>query len=105
MKFLKDERIEREDGEVRLTIKPITTSQQARLLQMGYKVGIVASTDLAIWCLLNLIEKISVNGNEFKPAQLADKADLNDDGTAAVMRKIGTMVCEAAWPSDEDVKK
>ena len=105
MKFLLDERIEREDGEVKLTIKPITTSQQAHLLELGYKVGIIAGTDLAIWCLQNCIEKISVNGAEFKPAQLAIRADLNDAGTAAVMRKIGTMVCEAAWPSGEDIKK
>ena len=105
MKFLKDERIEIEDGEVKLTIRPITTSQQARLLELGFRRGIVAVAELAGWCLLNCIERISVNGTEYKPAKLAEKADMNDDDTAAVMRKIGTLVCGAAWPSGEDVKK
>ncbi|OGT05649.1 MAG: hypothetical protein A2143_01780 [Gallionellales bacterium RBG_16_57_15] len=105
MKFLKDERIEREDGEVKLTIKPVTTSQQAHLLEIGLRGGVKARIDLSRWCLVNCIEKISITGAEFKPAQLAEQADLNDEGTMAVMMKIGAMVCEIAWLSGDDVKK
>lgn len=105
MKFLKDERIEREDGEVKLTIKPVTTSQQAHLLELGLRGGIKQRIELTRWCLLNCIEKISIAGAEYRPAQLAEQANLDDDGTMAVMMKVGAMVCDVAWPSGDDVKK
>ena len=105
MKFLKDERIEREDGEVKLAMRPVTTSQQARLIELGAKSGAEARIELTRWCLKNLIDKISIAGAEFDPAQLTDKADLGDTDTFLVMLKIGQMACEAAMVKAEDVKK
>lgn len=105
MKFLKDERIEREDGEVKLTIKPVTTSQQARLMELGSLAGPSPRIELTRWCLKNLVEKVSIGGAEFDPAQLADGADLSDQDTYLVMLKIGALVCNASVPSGDDVKK
>lgn len=105
MKFLNDERIEVEDGEIKLTIKPVTTSQQARIADLGIVSGCAARIDLTKYGLKTCIEKISISGAEFDPAQLADHADLSDDGTMAVMLKIGKMVYDAAFPKADDVKK
>lgn len=105
MKFLKDERIEREHGEVKLTIKPVTTSQQARLVDLGSLSGTSARIELTRWCLKNCIEKVSINGTEYEPDQLADRANLADEGTLMVMIKIGGLVCDCAFPKEEEVKK
>jgi len=105
MKLLKDERIEPEDGEVKLTIKPVTTSQQARMTEFGSSGNIMAAIDLAVWSLKNCIEKISINGTAFDPAELASRADLSDNDTRAVLFKIGAMMDKAAFPSYESAKK
>lgn len=105
MKFLKDERIEREDGEVKLTLKPVTTSQQAHLIELGSVAGPIGRIALTRWCLKNVVEKISIGGAQFEPAQLADEADLGDSDTYLVMLKIGVVVCDASIASGDDVKK
>lgn len=105
MKLLKDERIEREDGEVKLTIRPITTSQQARMTELGAGKGLAAHIDFAVFCLKNCIDKISIGGQSFDPAELSDRADVSDSDTRAVMFKIATMVDGVAFPSAADIKK
>jgi hypothetical protein len=105
MKLLLDERIERTDGEIKLTIKPVTTSQQARLIDLGGISGTTARIALTHYCLKNCIEKIAINNAEFDPSKLSDRADLSDHETLLVMIKIGQMVCDVAFPEAEDVKK
>lgn len=105
MKFLKDERIEREDGEVKLTIKPVTTSQQARVIDMGALSGVSNRIALTNYCLKNIIEKISVSGEDIDPIKLAEHADLSDKDTMAVMIKIGQVTCDIVLPDGDTVKK
>ena len=105
MKFLNDQRITREDGNVTLTIKPVTTSQQARLLELGSLAGTGARIELTRYCLKNCIEKISIGGSSLDAQQVADGADLSDQDTLLVMIKIGGMVCAAAFPDGEETKK
>lgn len=105
MKLLNDERIAREDGEIRLTLIPVTTSQQARLIELGALSGVASRIALTHWCLKNCIETLSVNGEDIAPAQLAEHADLSDNDTLLVMLKIGSVVCAAAFPSQDDIKK
>ncbi|MGA8863056.1 MAG: hypothetical protein WB444_04525 [Gallionella sp.] len=95
MKFLSNECIEREDGEVRLILCPATTTLQGHLIELGSKSGADARMDLTRWCLKNCVDKISISGAEFNPAQLADKADLADNETFMVMLKIGKMAVDA----------
>lgn len=106
MKFLKDERIEAEDGEVKLTIRPVTTSHQAALADFGTSSGgVTALIGAAVYALKHCVEKVSINGTVTPPLQLAEHADLSDQDTRAVMFKIGSMVDKAAFPSHYDVKK
>jgi hypothetical protein len=105
MKFLLDERIERQDGEIRLTIKPVTTSLQVRVIDMAAMAGMANRIALSHFCLKNIIEKISVNGEDMDPARLAEHADLSDHDTLMVMIKIGQVVCDAALPAAADIKK
>lgn len=105
MQLLNDQRIDSEDGEVKLTIKPLTTSQQARLDDLARVDGTAGRMELAIYGLKNLVEKISVSGESFDPVKLANYANLSDKDTSAVMGKIGAMIYYAAYPKVEDLKK
>jgi hypothetical protein len=105
MKLLNDERIELEDGEVKITMRPVTTSQQARLGDLNCRSGIEARVDLAKYCLKTCIEKISVRDVQYDPLLLAEKANLADSETIAVMSKLGTMVTIASFAKDDDLKK
>ena len=105
MKLLNDQRIEREDGELKLTIKPVTTSQQARLLELGWLSGPEARINLTRYCLKNLVDEISISGEKCDPAKLADHADLRDSDTWLVMLKIGQVVFDASAATDEQLKK
>ena len=105
MKLLNDERITREDGEIKLTIKPVTTSQQARLVDLEGDRSVAGRVARTHYCLKNCIEKLSINGEEFDTGKLVDHADLSDDDTLAVFIKIGVMASNASFPGVEDVKK
>lgn len=105
MKFLNDERITLEDGEVKLTMRPVTTSQQARLGDLNLKSGIEAHIDLAKYCLKSCIEKISISDVTYDPLILADKSDLSDEATLAVLTKVGVMVTLASYAQGKDLKK
>lgn len=105
MKLLKGEKIEMTNGEVSLSMSPITTMQQARIVNLGSRQGIEVRMELSTWALKNCIDKITVSGTGFDPRSLADNADLSSEETMAVMVKIGNMVCSAAFPTEEDVKK
>lgn len=105
MKLLKDQRIDLEDGEVKLSIKPVTTSQQARLADLSVVPGISGRIELSRWALKNCIESLMVDGIPFVPGDLADSADLADNDTLAVFAKIGTMVMDASFVRETDAKK
>jgi hypothetical protein len=105
MKFLNDERIEIEDGEVKITMRPVTTSQQARLGDLNLASGITGHIDLAKYCLKTCIEKISISDISYDPITLADKSDISDEATLSVMTKVGRMVTLASFVKGEDLKK
>lgn len=105
MKFLNDERIELKDGEIKLTLRPVTTAQQARLGDLNLASGIEGHINLAKYCLKSCIEKISVSDVTYDPLLLADKSDLSDESTLAVMTKVGLMVTLASFAQGKDIKK
>lgn len=105
MKLLNDERINLEEGELKITMRPVTTSQQARLVDLASQSGISARVELAGYCLKSCIEKISVSDISFEPAKLASSADISDHDTLAVMLKIGELVTNAAFAQEADLKK
>jgi hypothetical protein len=104
-KYLKDERIDLEDGEVKLSMRPVTTSQQARLADLAVQPGVTGRIERTNWCLKNLIEKLEISGAAYTASQLLDGVDLSDEDTTAVYIKIGTMVVNAAFASADDKKK
>lgn len=105
MKLLNDQRITLVDAEINLTMRPVTTSQQARLAELASQTGISARIELAAYCLKNCVEKISINDVPYDPIKLASSANISDEGTLAVMIKLGGMVTNAAFAKDEDLKK
>lgn len=105
MKLLNDVRIELQDGEVKITMRPVTTSQQARIGDLNLNSGISARVDLAKYCLKTCIEKISVDDVPYDVLILAEKSDLSDEGTLAVLMKLGTMVTLASFANNKDLKK
>lgn len=105
MKLLNDERIILEDGEIKLTVRPVTTSRQVRLVELASQRGIAARIDLAGFCLKNCIEKISVSDISYDPIKIANSANIADEETLAVMVKLGEMVTNAAFAKVEDLKK
>ena len=86
-------------------MRPVTTSIQARLVELGGQPGIVARIELTNYCLKNCVESLNVSGKNFYPLDLAQSADISDESTLAVMLKIGEMVANAAFAKGEDVKK
>lgn len=105
MKLLRDERIEKEDGEIKITIKIISNSQQARLIDLSVRSGASARLELARWSLDSIVEKISVSGVDCDPKSLGKNADLSDDDTFAVMMRLGQVVCDAVFPKGDELKK
>lgn len=104
-KYLADERIDIEDGEVKLSIRPPTTSQQARLVDLSMQPGVAGRIEQTNWCLRNCIEKVSVAGTDFKPTELLDGVDLSDESTVAAYIKIGRMVINDAFAQGDELKK
>ena len=105
MRLLNDERIHLEDAEVKLTMRPVTTSQQARLVDMASQSGISARIELAGYCLKSCIEKISISDVIYNPIKLAESANIADADTLAILIKLGEMVTDAAFAKAEDLKK
>lgn len=105
MKFLLSEKIEVNEGDIKFTMSPITNMQQARLIDLGGVAGTTNRTELSRWCLKNLIETITISGQDFDPAELANKADLSDKPTLKIFLEIGALVCNNQFPSEGDVKK
>jgi hypothetical protein len=104
-KYLQDERIELNDGEIKLSVRPSSTSQQARLADLSMASGVAARVEQTNWCLRNLIEKVSIAGAEFNSADLCDSADLSDDDTVSSYIKIGKLVTDNAFAKEGDLKK
>jgi hypothetical protein len=105
MQFLNDERINLEDGEIKLTMRPVSTSQQTRLVELASQHGISARVALAGFCLKSCIEKISISDVAYEPIKLADRADISDESTLSVLIKLGEMVTKAAFARVDDLKK
>lgn len=105
MKLLNEQRITLEQDEIKITMRPVTTSQQARLVELGSLRGISARIDLAGYCLKSCIEKISVSDVVYEPIKLAECANISDESTLGVLIKLGEMVTDAAFAKDEDLKK
>jgi len=105
MKLLKDETIKKVEGDVAVSIKPVSTSQQAHIMALASKAGIEGKVALTTYALKNLIEKVTINDVDYEPSALADRADLSDTDTITAMVKIGGLVVSAAFPTGEDEKK
>jgi hypothetical protein len=104
-KYLKDELIDLEDGEIKLSMHPVTTSQQARMVDLSMQPGVAGRIEQTNWCLKNCVEKLSVSGTDFKPRELLDGVDLSDEGTVAAYIKIGRVVINGAFAQEDELKK
>ncbi len=105
MKLLNDERIEKEEGDIKFTMRPVTTSQQARLVELGSRAGIAARIELSVYCLNTCIEKINIKGVDYKPTELANKSNLSDIDTLSTLFLVGQLVTDAAFAKEDDLKK
>lgn len=104
IKLLKDELIEKEEGNLKICLHPISTSVQARLIELGRKQGIDKQIDYVQYCLRAVIKELHIDDVKLDPLEVAGKADLSDDETLASMIRIGYLVDKAVLLSEEEKK-
>ena len=94
-----------EDG-VSIQMPRVTKMMQANLIDLSLKADdIVSKIALIDYVCNNCIESITIEGDKYDPAELAESADISDDETLMVLMKVASMVVGAAFLSEDDVKK
>ena len=104
MKLLKGEEIVLEEGSVKATLNPITTTIQAGLMGLPQD-GAKNKIAVAQWALRNMFIKLEIGGVAYDPIELADHADLKDRDTIRNMVALGGLAQNAAFVDPETTKK
>lgn len=105
MKLLKDEVIEKSEGNVKITLNPISTSIQSVLIDYAMSPGVEGKIGYSIYGLKNIISSLEIDGVSFNPVDVANRADLDDRDTIQSMITIGRLLDEACFASAEEKKR
>ena len=106
MKLLKDEIITIEEGPVKISMNPVTTSIQARLMELAIgELTIAKNVERTQYCLKHVIKGVEIDGKEYDPIVLAEQIDLGDKQSRDVFIQVGQMVMGAAFLDEETGKK
>lgn len=106
MKFLKDEEIVIEKGLIKVTMNPVTTSIQARLMDFSIGVqSIERTTERSRYVLRCLVKELEIDGKAYDPIKMADKIDLSDKTSQEIFIEVGQIVTNSAFMGEEDGKK
>jgi hypothetical protein len=103
MKFLESKEISSEKDNIKVIFKPINAIHQSRLL--GYQAELmnaIKSDDLGrniqvqmktvVYALQEMVNKLFISDEELDPQEVADCADISDQDTFDVMKKLYEMV-------------
>ena len=104
MKLLKEEVINLSEDGIEITTNPVTTTQQASLIDTLREGGASGKIAGVQYMLRNVVSKLVVNGEEYNPVDLARLADINDPGTVKKFLQIGIMVDKVVFPTEEEKK-
>ena len=98
MKLLKDEVIKRKTGLVELTMNPIDTTMQARVIELASSgVTFTAKQQIAKLGLKEILTSLTISGIEYdfeKRVEFADKADLLDNPTNVAYMTIAALIID-----------
>jgi len=97
--------IEDKDSGIVMELNAVTTSQQGKLVALGSVNNLGGRVELARYAMRELVKRLSIEGQDFNPAELADRADLGDPDTLNKFVMIGALAVEAAFPQQDEVKK
>lgn len=105
MKLLKDEIITKESDGVKITLNPVMTSMQAALIDISITVGgAKGKIEASCYALKYIINELEIKGVNYKPYDVAERADLGDSDTIKTMLLIGRLIDEACFASSEQKK-
>jgi len=106
MRLLRDEEITTEEGPVRLTMSPVTTSIQGRLMELAMgEASIKKNIDRTKYALKEVVKTIEIEGKEYAPQTIADMIDLSDPTSRDIFLLIGSMVTAQAFMGADTEKK
>lgn len=92
IKLLRDEVETVEDDGIKLTVKVITTSQQARVLDLNSRCyDAEGKCNLFAYILNNCIEAVKIDGTKYNPVELAEIYNVADDSTFNTFKQISDM--------------
>ena len=105
MKFLQNDTQCYTEGSMSIWVKRVTTAQQSVLMSMARGNDVGAVVDTTIWILKNLTNKVTIEGKQYDPLEVAEKSDLSDQGTMQVFVSLGSVVMEGIFSEAEQAKK
>jgi len=94
-----------EKNGIKLSVKVIDTTTQAKLSDLSIGSSIEARIKMIGFMLKNVITEVEIDGQKFEPMDIATKADISDPKTLQSIMEIGAMVIGVAFPSQDEVKK
>lgn len=110
MKLLELKEKKLEDGEISIVLKPIN-----RALMASYLTSVVSGRGRTVFeqqmlltdfFLTDCIKELKISGKSFDPNEVAERADIRDEGVRDVLDRIFTLCAnEFNASSEEDEKK
>jgi len=89
---------------VKVSFNPITTSIQARLLDLFRMPGISGQVGVSIYALSAFVTTVSFDGVDYDPKAIADKADLADKDTIASLYTLAKIIDKTCFLADDEKK-
>ena len=105
IKLLRGQTEEVENDGVKLSMKVISSAQQARLMDLSGDRSVEGDMKVVTYYLRNCIESIEIGGKEYDTNVLIECADLSDESTVKTMLNIRKMCDGLAFVGVEQVKK
>lgn len=105
LKFLNTQDIVLEEGPIKVVMNPVTTSAQAKLMELSLTGTVSEAVERTQYALKNIITKIEIEGKDYPPEALANTIDLGDRDSRDAFIKIGGMVVNAAFMGEAEEKK
>jgi hypothetical protein len=92
LKFLKEGTTTKEENGIKIEFGQITSSVQSLLITMANVSTAPGRTALASYVIKNILTKLTIDGKEYDPHQVATMSDLSDPDTVATFFKISHLV-------------
>ena len=105
IKLLRGQTEEIESEGVKLSLKVISSGQQAKLMDLSGDQSVEGQLKVTTYYLRNCIESIEIGGKEYDTEVLIECADMSDEETVKTMLNIRKMCDGLAFVGVAQVKK